>query len=93
MIFLEYNAKKIITDSGGLQKEAYLLKVPCVTVREQTEWVETLMGSWNVLAHAETEDIINKAANTKPDPLMWKDYYGGGNAAEKICGTLASILK
>lgn len=93
MIFLEYNAKKIITDSGGLQKEAYLLKVPCVTVREQTEWVETLMGSWNVLAHAETEDIINKAANTKPDPLMWKDYYGGGNAAEKICDTLASILK
>lgn len=88
MIHLSSNAKKIVTDSGGLQKEAYLLKVPCVTVREQTEWVETLNGGWNVLAHPDTTDILDKVANIKADETKRADYYGDGHAAEKICSYL-----
>jgi UDP-GlcNAc3NAcA epimerase len=88
MLYLTSCAKKVITDSGGLQKEAYLLNVPCVTVREQTEWVETLSGSWNVLCSTETDDIINKMTSITPLLSAKADYYGDGNAAQKICDIL-----
>lgn len=90
MIYLASNAKKIVTDSGGLQKEAYLLAVPCVTVREQTEWVETLRGGWNVLSHPETDDILDKIGNVHPDKAERQPYYGDGHAAQKICGILSA---
>jgi UDP-GlcNAc3NAcA epimerase len=89
MLYLTSSAKKVITDSGGLQKEAYLLNVPCVTVREQTEWVETLIGNWNVLCSTKTEDIISKVTGTTPDLSAKADYYGNGNAAQNICNILA----
>jgi UDP-N-acetylglucosamine 2-epimerase (non-hydrolysing)/UDP-GlcNAc3NAcA epimerase len=88
MIRLISGAKGVITDSGGLQKEAYLLGVPCVTVREQTEWVETLAGGWNRLAKAETADILEKALQAPPLRETRGDYYGDGHAAEKICGII-----
>jgi UDP-N-acetylglucosamine 2-epimerase (non-hydrolysing)/UDP-GlcNAc3NAcA epimerase len=88
MIHLLSLAKKAITDSGGLQKEAYLLSVPCVTVREQTEWCETLQGSWNVLAKAQTADILDKVQNVTANKAARGDYYGDGHAAEKICAIL-----
>jgi UDP-GlcNAc3NAcA epimerase len=88
MLYLAANAKKIVTDSGGLQKEAYLLETPCVTVREQTEWVETLNGNWNVLAHPTTEDIVSKLNHISADASKRKAYYGDGHAAEKICEIL-----
>lgn len=91
MISLSSNAKKIVTDSGGLQKEAYLMRVPCVTVREQTEWVETLSGNWNTLAHPDKDDITSKVESLRPDEKSHKDYYGDGHAAEKICGALCDI--
>lgn len=89
MIYLTSHASGVVTDSGGLQKEAYLLKVPCVTVRDQTEWVETLVGGWNALAKAETEDILQKTAAASPDETQRRDYYGSGDAAEKISRLLS----
>jgi UDP-GlcNAc3NAcA epimerase len=88
MLYLTANAKKVITDSGGLQKEAFLLNVPCVTVREQTEWLETLNDNWNILCTTQTADIIDKITNIVPQLPAKSDKYGDGNAAQKICDIL-----
>lgn len=82
MLTLEANAKKIITDSGGVQKEAYFMNVPCVTVREQTEWVETLEGDANILTGTDTSKILQAVQKqVKPD---YKKVFGDGKASEKI---------
>ena len=85
MLYFVKHAKKAVTDSGGLQKETYILDTPCVTVRDQTEWVETLIGNHNILAKPNAEDIVNKVMNTVIDYDKKEAYYGNGNAAEKIC--------
>ncbi len=88
MLYFTKNAKKVVTDSGGLQKEAYILKTPCVTVRSETEWVETLDGNWNILARPDTADILEKVRNVMPDERKRKTCYGDGDAAEKLCKLL-----
>lgn len=92
MLMLESNAKKIITDSGGVQKEAYFLKVPCVTLREETEWVETLIGGKNILVGSNPAKI-RKAVNYPDSKSGWQDFYGKGDAAEKIAKTLKKELQ
>ena len=89
MIRLMGSAKKILTDSGGIQKEAYMLGVPCVTLRENTEWVETLHDEWNVLTGSDEEKIL--AAIKAPRPtLPQRDLYptGAGRRIREIisCG-------
>jgi UDP-N-acetylglucosamine 2-epimerase len=87
MIALEGSARMVVTDSGGVQKEAYLLGVPCVTLRDETEWIETLAGGWNVLAGADTERILAAAKRARPsgDP---PPVFGDGHAAEKMVAAL-----
>lgn len=79
-------AKKVLTDSGGIQKEAYILKVPCITLRENTEWVETVEDGWNVLAGTDKKKIVELARDFKPAPAQ-SGIFGGG-ACAKIAGII-----
>jgi UDP-N-acetylglucosamine 2-epimerase (non-hydrolysing) len=90
-LWLEKNAKKILTDSGGIQKEAYLLKIPCITLRENTEWVETIGDTWNILVGSDKEKIIDAAINFTPSKKQ-NDHFGDGKASKKIKEILDKIL-
>lgn len=89
MIWLLKNCKLVITDSGGLQKEAFFFGKACVTIREQTEWVELVENGFNVIAGTNTENIcnqVNKMLNKKLDFSI--DLYGNGNAAQNIMNSV-----
>jgi UDP-N-acetylglucosamine 2-epimerase len=87
MLQLQRNARAVLTDSGGVQKEAYLLGVPCVTLRDETEWPETLVDEWNVLAGAECERILRAARRTMPTGEA-PAVFGDGHAAERMVAIL-----
>ena len=72
-------SKGVITDSGGLQKESFLLRVPCITVRSETEWPETLAGGWNTLV-PDCAQIVDDIFSEERSPLD-DQPYGDGNAA------------
>ncbi len=80
MIRLLISARLVLTDSGGLQKEAYWARVPCVTLRDETEWVETVAAGWNVVAGAATPRILEAVAMFEP-PAEHPPLYGGCTAA------------
>ena len=85
---LQMSAKVILTDSGGIQKEAYFHRVPCITLRDETEWLETVESEWNQLAGASKEKIINSyLIDTKRRESNGK-YYGNGKASYKILDRL-----
>jgi UDP-GlcNAc3NAcA epimerase len=91
MMTLEANAQAIVTDSGGVQKEAYFHGVPCITIRDETEWVETVESGWNVLCESNENSIVGKVQDMlrfdrgTPRP----QFYGDGRGSEKIVSHLA----
>jgi UDP-GlcNAc3NAcA epimerase len=87
MLELESSCTAIVTDSGGVQKEAYFFKKPCITLRDSTEWVELVNSGWNTLAGANAEKIIFSIHNLQI-PSEYPAFYGDGNSAKKIIDSL-----
>lgn len=92
MIQLEKHAKKIITDSGGMQKEAFFVKTPCITIRDESEWVETVDLGWNIIVGADTEKIVDAIMNFNPIHEV-KNPYGEGDSAMIISKSILSYLE
>jgi len=86
---LAMHARAILTDSGGVQKEAYLLGVPCVTLRDTTEWVETVEAGWNTLVDLDPGAAVAAVERPVPDGEP-PELYGGGRAAERVVGVLGA---
>ncbi len=84
MVYLIKNAKMIMTDSGGLQKEAFFFEKPCITLRDETEWVELIKNRFNVLAGANKNKIVDLYHNYEFNDDFSIDLYGGGKASENI---------
>jgi len=90
-IILMGSAKKILTDSGGVQKQAFFLKVPCITLRDETEWVETVAAGWNIIVGADKRKIIDAIKRFSP-VLKQTKTFGNGNAAGKITDLLEKCV-
>ena len=80
MMMLEENARLIATDSGGVQREAYFLGIPCLTLRDETEWVETVEAGWNKLVGVEPEQVADAWFSFAP-PAEHPPIFGDGTAA------------
>lgn len=87
VIALENSARLLLTDSGGMQKEAYWLKIPCVTLRDETEWIETVESGWNTLTGADPDRII-AAVRSCEAPAEHPPVYGDGHAAARCLKAL-----
>ena len=83
MLLLEKNARKILTDSGGVQKEAYMLQIPCITMRDETEWVETVEDGWNLLVGSDKNAIIEACGDFEPARGQ-REVFGSGDASRRI---------
>ncbi|MBI4385151.1 MAG: UDP-N-acetylglucosamine 2-epimerase (non-hydrolyzing) [Nitrospinae bacterium] len=92
LLFLKY-AKTVLTDSGGVQKEALFFKVPCITLREETEWTETVDSGWNILTGTDAGEILSAVSShlnaAKQDP---GEIYGDGNSGRNAIESLLSFL-
>jgi UDP-N-acetylglucosamine 2-epimerase len=91
MVRLETGARLVMTDSGGIQKEAYWLRVPCVTLRTETEWVETVAQGWNTLAGSDVDRIV-AAAVSPVRPEVHEDVYQGKGSVARLLRLLFANL-
>jgi UDP-GlcNAc3NAcA epimerase len=87
MVRLESTAKKIVTDSGGVQKEAFFLGKPCITMRDETEWVETVDSDWNTITGADGSKIQDAIRNFDPKGER-PGVFGDGRSVEKMIGII-----
>ncbi|HTH21144.1 MAG TPA: UDP-N-acetylglucosamine 2-epimerase, partial [Nitrososphaeraceae archaeon] len=92
-IALLQNSLKVVTDSGGIQKEAYLLKVPCVTMRKSTEWVETVKGQWNILTGVDSKKIVDAVKRRSPTSSYSKSNFGNGKTSQIVSKLISSIIR
>lgn len=92
VIWLMQNARTILTDSGGMQKEAYLLRVPCITLRSETEWIETVQGGWNTVTGLDLKRI-NTALQARNPQKKQKKIFGDGDAGELIVNKIYEFLQ
>jgi UDP-N-acetylglucosamine 2-epimerase len=90
MMVLEENARIIATDSGGVQREAYFMKKPCLTLRDETEWTETVQVGWNKLVGVDVDRILNEWRTFSP-PVKYPPIFGDGTAGEKIAEVIGQI--
>jgi UDP-N-acetylglucosamine 2-epimerase len=88
---LARHSRAVLTDSGGVQKEAYLLGVPCVTLRDTTEWVETVENGWNVLVDLDRDAAL--AALERDPPEERPELYGGGHASDRVCDIVGAYTQ
>jgi UDP-GlcNAc3NAcA epimerase len=88
MLMLEEGARLIMTDSGGLQREAYFLAIPCLTLRQETEWVETVEAGWNRLVGTDPSKIIDAWRTFEPPPER-PSIFGDGHASQRIAAILS----
>jgi len=95
MLVLERHAQVVLTDSGGVQKEAFLLRVPCVTMNRTSSWVETVESGLNRLVGADGQEILNATHAFLNDgvPKVDDDPYGDGQAAERIVNIIAGAIR
>ena len=91
MIQLEQHARMIVTDSGGVQKEAFFYRIPCVTLRDETEWVETVKDGWNLLVGSDHDRILD-AIRTFTPPAQQMAHYGSGRASAEIVRILGGTV-
>ena len=87
MLGLESACFAVLTDSGGVQKEAFFFRKPCITMRDSTEWVELVDSGWNTLVGANKDKIISAVRNISV-PKVYPELYGDGNCTQKICDVL-----
>ena len=86
------HARKLLTDSGGMQKEAYFLEMPCVTMREETEWTETVEEGWNRLVGADRARIV-EAASEAFAPKTRGNPYGEGRAHRRVIEVICNSVE
>ena len=86
------NSQKVVTDSGGVQKEAYILSIPCITIRDSTEWTETVEEGWNVLVGTDTDKIARHVKGWTPEKSDPKPIFGEGSASKIIMDEIQNFL-
>lgn len=91
-VMLQMNAQKVVTDSGGVQKEAFFVQTPCVTLRSETEWVETVDTGANLLVQERSKNNILQAVEKEQHPRYHEKPYGDGNASGLIINTIKNHL-